>query len=786
MVSDNLYKGLMEPKSLQINISSDNLKILKSCGSLFNDVIKKKFQCTSNLESAMDSAKVFRIMLSSQIELSVWKDDLTRHSVDAVVNAANENLCHEGGLALALSRAGGPLIKEESEEIIKTFGKVPTGKITVTRGGQLPCSHIIHAVGPRWMKLDEQRCSSELKEAIINILNHVVSSSIKTVAIPALSSGIFGFPLDLCVDIIVSTIMTFPLLKESNTLREIHLVSNEEPTVAAFKRSCEYLLLGNIAAAPPLASITLNNVNLQLIEGFIEKQQVDVIVNSVSYQTPFKCGNISKSLLERAGPELEKEFLKKFHEASKSQKLVVVTTGFNLACKHVFHIVWPSCNNRKKTLKEAVKKCLEKSFQHNVNSLSFPALGTGSIGIQKEEAVHIMLGEVLQFSKNYPGKKLLVNFTIFPNDSQLSKVFKSELAKMDPKQMGYMVPGMNKESGKEFKVPQWSREGQKEAELEEAQPPSIHLKGNNEEQLVAAKKWIFQLVQDQECRFIKDNHIFYLGKEEHDQLSHLKNKFQVSISEDISPGKAMLEIRGRLNSIIPVMLNVENLLWAVQMSYVEKHYSRLGGHPSFYQLQQRYLCELDFQKQKKLQEKKLEFEKAGLEVKKVEMIHNPVLFAAFEERKKVIKSKKANENIRLMLYQEVPHQFYHLVSRVGFQRIYSMPPDPQYGHGIYFSKNLKNLVGNLRRTSDSDCMIYVFEAEVVIGSYCEGKPSYISPPLLGAGTMDTCDSVVDNVKDPETFVIFDSTQALPQFLWTCVLKKSDFSQMEAKKKGSSV
>ncbi|XP_036603617.1 protein mono-ADP-ribosyltransferase PARP9 [Trichosurus vulpecula] len=782
VVTSAVSEGLMEPKSLQINIDSNNLKILKSCEYLFNDVINKKFQCTSNLEGAVDSAKVFKIMLSPQIELSVWKDDLTQHTVDAVVNAANEYLCHGGGLALALLRAGGPLIEEESQKRIKYFGKIPTGQIAVTGGGQLPCSQIIHAVGPQWRKIDEQRCCAQLREAIINILKYVLNSGIKTVAIPALSSGIFGFPLEQCVDIIVRTIVAFPYF-QSNTLKEIHLVSNEECTVAAFKRSCERFLYENMAA-PPLASVTFNNVNLQLIEGLIEKQQVDVIVNSVSAEYSFASGCISKAILEEAGPELEEEFCKKLSETSKSQELVVVTKGFNLACQYVFHIVWPSCNNAKKTLKVAMRKCLEKSHQQNVNSLSFPALGTGHIGIQKEEAVHIMLEEVLQFSKHHPREKLLVNFVIFPNDSKLSEAFQSEWAKMTTKKMGHMAPKMNKENGKEFKVPPWSREGQKEAEPKEAQPPSIHLKGNNEEQLDAGKKWIFQLLQPQECRFIENNHIFYLGKEEHDQLSHLKNKFGVSISEDISSGKATLEIIGRLNSIIPAMLFIENLLCAVQKNYAEKHYSRLAGCLSSNQLQDRNLFEPAFLKEKIPQEKKIEFEKAGLEAQKVQMINSPVLWAAFEERKKMIQSKNTHGNIGHVLYQEVPHQFCHLVSTIGFQRIYSMPPDPQYGYGIYFSKNLKSLADNLRKTSDSDCMIYVFEAEVAVGSYCEGNPSYISPPPLGSRSMDTYDSVVDNVKNPETFVIFDSTQALPRFLWTCVLKKSDFSQKKAKNKGS--
>uniref|UniRef100_F6UNV4 Poly(ADP-ribose) polymerase family member 9 n=1 Tax=Monodelphis domestica TaxID=13616 RepID=F6UNV4_MONDO len=772
----------MEQKSLHISIDNENLKILKSYESLFRDVIDKKFQCASNLESALDSAKVFKIMLSSQIELSVWKDDLTRHPADAVVNAANERLLHAGGLALALVRAGGPLIEKESEAIIMQRGEVPTSEIAVTTGGQLPCSCIIHAVGPRWSDWNAERCCQELERATANILNYVTNDShgIKTVAIPALSSGIFGFPLELCVQIIILTIVRCPLLQSSKVLKEIHLVSNEEPTVAAFKKACENILCRNLLAPPPLISIGLNNTNLQIIEGFIEKQQVDVIVNSISASNSFDLGKVSNAILIHAGPEIEEEFSKTYSGMSESSKLVVVTEGFNLACKHVYHVVWPSSYQTKKVLKEAVMRCLEKTCQENMNSISFPALGTGNIGLPKREAISIMLKEIFQFSKNHPQKRLLVNFVVYPNDNELYEVMKSELDKMITQQKGQMKLDINKKS-----VPHSSREGQKEADCEKARSPSICLKGKNEEQLAAAEKWVHKLLWAQECQEIENNHIFYFGKEEHDQLTQLKNNFSVSIREDIRPGKVMLEITGRLKNIIPVVLNIEILLWRVQMDWVDKNLKRLSSlnYSSPIQPQEGNVPMSDFLMEGMLTKKKKAFEKAGLEIQKVVPINNPTLEAAFKDRK-MIQSRKGNVNTSLTLYQEVPHQFCNLVKRIGFQSIYSMPPDAHYGDGIYFCRNLGNLVDNIRRTPDSDHLIYIFEAEVAVGSYCKGNPAYICPPPLGPGTMDSYDSVVDDVNYPETFVIFDSTQALPQFLYTCVLKKSGSSQKELKSKSS--
>ncbi|KAL0600316.1 Protein mono-ADP-ribosyltransferase PARP9 [Plecturocebus cupreus] len=88
--------------------------------------------------------------------------------------------------------------------------------------------------------------------------------------------------------------------------------------------------------------------------------------------------------------------------------------------------------------------------------------------------------------------------------------------------------------------------------------------------------------------------------------------------------------------------------------------------------------------------------------------------------------------------------------------------NPKYGVGIYFTKNLKSLAEKAKETFTADKLIYVFEAEVLTGSFCQGHQLNIGPPPLSPGAVDGHDSVVDNVSSPETFVIFSGMQAIPQ------------------------
>jgi O-acetyl-ADP-ribose deacetylase len=157
--------------------------------------------------------EIIKDILINNVMIKIIKGDITESNVDAIVNAANSHLQHGGGVAGAISRKGGPVIQEESNAI----GYVRVGECAMTTGGRLKAPHVIHAVGPRMGEGDEE---NKLKKAINNVLGLATSKGLASIAIPAISAGIFGFPKYRCARILVEETMAF-VREKKTTLKEI-------------------------------------------------------------------------------------------------------------------------------------------------------------------------------------------------------------------------------------------------------------------------------------------------------------------------------------------------------------------------------------------------------------------------------------------------------------------------------------------------------------------------------------------------------------------------------------
>ncbi len=126
--------------------------------------------------------------------LELVEGDITEMATDAIVNAANEYLAHGGGVAGAIARKGGPVIQRESDEWVRRHGPVPTGSAAITSGGNLKARYVIHAVGPVYD--GTPRSANLLASAVRSALAMADQYGLKTIALPAISTGIFGYPME--------------------------------------------------------------------------------------------------------------------------------------------------------------------------------------------------------------------------------------------------------------------------------------------------------------------------------------------------------------------------------------------------------------------------------------------------------------------------------------------------------------------------------------------------------------------------------------------------------------
>lgn len=164
-------------------------------------------------------------------KLKLVQGDLTELAVDAIVNAANSGLHLGGGVAGAIRMKGGPSIQEECNRI----GRTPVGEAAITGGGKLKASYVIHAVGPQYGEGDEDE---KLRNATVNSLKRATEKGLKSIALPAISTGIFGFPKDRCARIMLAAASEF-LKTQETSLEEVILCLWSKEDLELFEKTLD-------------------------------------------------------------------------------------------------------------------------------------------------------------------------------------------------------------------------------------------------------------------------------------------------------------------------------------------------------------------------------------------------------------------------------------------------------------------------------------------------------------------------------------------------------------------
>ncbi|XP_030579267.1 protein mono-ADP-ribosyltransferase PARP14-like [Archocentrus centrarchus] len=397
-------------------------KYFQTQGSIFLSSIMTEFKCVVLLRPEIEDEDeevenyeeettfcYCKVQTISGALISVSKEDICSLTVDAVVNAANEDLAHIGGLALALLNAAGPQLQKESNDYVAKNGRLRPGDAIITDAYNLPCKHVVHAVGPRFS--DKKTDVPRLKTAVKESLRQAEMANCSSIALPAISSGIFGFPLDLCAETIAQAVREYCDSPQGlRSLTEINLVDNNDKTVRAMATAVnkEFSDLGPTMTIPQhtgskrtgasgryqrgrgrgrgqsqsdgwfnergggggggrgggsrgshqgnrgdwtpkehtrLEQTTAEGLKIIMCEGNIQDQSTDVIVNTISEDMNLKQGAVSKAILSAAGDTLQDAIYSEARRSKLQYGDVVITDGYRLRCQKVFHAVCPFWDN---------------------------------------------------------------------------------------------------------------------------------------------------------------------------------------------------------------------------------------------------------------------------------------------------------------------------------------------------------------------------------------------------------------------------------------------------------
>jgi O-acetyl-ADP-ribose deacetylase (regulator of RNase III) len=163
--------------------------------------------------------------------LELVEEDITDQDTDAIVNAANQHLQLGSGVAGAIRTKGGPAIQRECDDI----GHCPVGGAVITGGGNLKARHVIHAVGPFG---GDPNADEDLASATKNSLKVAEQSNLKSIAFPAISTGVFGYPIDKCAHTMLSIAIKH-LQRAETTLDHIVFCLYGKPAYAVFEQELQ-------------------------------------------------------------------------------------------------------------------------------------------------------------------------------------------------------------------------------------------------------------------------------------------------------------------------------------------------------------------------------------------------------------------------------------------------------------------------------------------------------------------------------------------------------------------
>ncbi|XP_072542636.1 protein mono-ADP-ribosyltransferase PARP14 isoform X2 [Salminus brasiliensis] len=311
--------------------------------------------------------------------VSLRKGDITKETVDVIVNSNNSALDLDTGVSGAILAAAGQSVVDEC----KKHGPQKPDGVVLTSGGNLSCKHIAQIVGPN--------NAADITVSFEKVLKLCEGQAAATAAIPAIGTGKGGIGAKESIKAIISGLENHLTQVKASCLKEITVVAFEQKIFDAYR--C-YFKERNTKPPPKAAQrvfpkmpdnkVKLAGVWIEVKKGNITNETVRGIVNTTNNQMNLTNG-VSGAIFKAAGPSVQQECQN--HGPLQSDTVAVTSAG-NLQCDYIIHMMGP---HSAAEVQLRVKKVLERCEEKQISTVSFPAVGTGGGGVKGAEAITAML-----------------------------------------------------------------------------------------------------------------------------------------------------------------------------------------------------------------------------------------------------------------------------------------------------------------------------------------------------------------------------------------------------------
>ncbi|XP_038045720.1 protein mono-ADP-ribosyltransferase PARP14-like [Patiria miniata] len=531
------------------------------------------------------------------IYVTLKKGSITDEKADVIVNTAGSDLNLDFGLvSRAILQAAGDALQQECDKAIAVRGKVPSGSFVETGAGKMTnCKKIFHCVIARYHSNASEKSLGTLVDSLLQQADIIKACSL---AIPALGTGSLDYPADVTARVMYEAVAAFSSKHPTGVLKDIRFVvyDKDVKTIKGFEAEIERLT--NVAsggAAPAFtrrklrksiltsaaahrhsysqtqkdmdgtlhSKIGENPVRLQICQGDLVKEKGSAIVNIVGEKLDLQ-GSLSGALLAKGGKTIRKQcdVLRK----KNPTKLVYVTKAGKLQCDFIFHVITPKTTEE---IKIIVTKTLLEAEGKQVQSISFPALGTGQQGrIAVCPSASAMLAAIGEFvCREKPRHTLLVRLVIFK--PEMLPDFETALRQAEGRSYKKQASLLSRSSGraKSF-LPGAAAETQQET-------IPLHIFAMNDATIQRATDKIDRY-QDEE--FTSEDMPDSLGiiakmnEEHHDELRNIEREYNVHI-EYFKGHAKFLRVQGRTINVKDAIFSIQEWFTRMQVQETDKQRS---------------------------------------------------------------------------------------------------------------------------------------------------------------------------------------------------------------------